>query len=275
MVNKEYKYSISICYTPNELTNEFKLPNFTNTDDTEIRVVINDEEIVSDSYTIDNNKIIFENYYINGDIVKIYCDIVSKTPKTIISNNPKNIRSLFNTNNTDNTMYENTHYNLKLFLKDELIETEFTTKLKSLYSDISSVRRDTGSFLNEISDKDILKFLYENTIAIEEIVSDLEEKGSDVTATDRDKVLWVRYKTDLDLLYVQYLNINNRYGTQSKKVGPIDIEKTTKLPYLDKLLKGIQDKFDEVNNKFIEINIASSFVKAGNTQYPLSERNSF
>lgn len=269
-------YEIGLCYVPNSDTNTVKLPNFNQNDNIEeCEVTINDEILHSSSYEIKDNLIVFKQYYDGNYSIKVKCKITTKGKKIIVANNNKNTRAMFTRNLENNSIYENTIYYLNLLLNGESFETKFISKLNPLYCDIKTIRTDDGLFIQDISDDDIIKFLYDNSVKVEEKAETVMEKDTTKEITDDQKRLWVRYRTDLDLLIRKYIDINNKYGTKNKKVGPIEIEDTTKLPYLDKLLEEYKAKLQEAENAFTENVIASNFVKAGNTLYPLNSRVGF
>lgn len=135
---------------------------------------------------------------------------------------------------------------------------------------------DTGDILSSVADEIILRIIYMNSKeGIELYESTIDDNTTDITYP---KVLnsWVRYKTDMDLIHAAYLTISGKYGTVAKKIGPIDISQTIKLPYINEMLSRFKDKFEQIQSSLTSSTATPlSAVKAGDKDYPISERMSF
>ena len=106
-----------------------------------------------------------------------------------------------------------------------------------------------------------------------ELIDDLKEKdienvsyitaGGEYASAYRAVKNWVKFKTEIDLIYARYLGISYNYGSIKKEIGDIHVEKSTKLPDLDNLLDRLKGWFEEADKEIKGINSVATFVKAG------------
>jgi hypothetical protein len=86
---------------------------------------------------------------------------------------------------------------------------------------------------------------------------------------------WVRYKTCVDLIYAIYLEISGNAGRQMKIIGPMQVDKEIKIPYINDMLKKFQKALDDADVKLREAQRVLAFVKAGTSYtFPQSGRGS-
>ena len=173
----------------------------------------------------------------------------------------------------------NQKYMFHVRLGREKRKIAFTSRFSPSYVSSKKVRTDTGDLLAGVGEEQINYMIYQNSKEFDLSLADAQDNDVDLTEVNIDNVRmnWVRYKTILDLIHAAYLTISGAYGTVEKKIGPIDVAKTVKLPLLASMTKKFQDLFDSYDQQLHEAaatNIA--FIKAGDDYaFPLAERRSF
>ena len=273
-------------YIAKENQTEFKL-NISITED--LLVHLNGSLIDSnDYYLIDTqtNTVFFNKPLEKGDSL-VFEQALSMNSENIISYNSSNSVSLFYKYGSVEKLLNNNLYTVTIPLKNKSIKEikwSFSTKLSPFISKISTIRRDTGELLEHVTDEIISKVIYSNSQEAVDLYQEYLDSDSntssvktvDLTSLPKYVKSWVRYKTDIDLVYAAYLTIAGKYGSIVKKIGYLDIENSVKKPDLDAMLSLFQKKFDAVDEQLNNSSTAvNNCVKAGNTSYPINERNSF
>lgn len=241
----------------------------------------------------DNGKIIFNRKISEGDII------------SIISNREvENIQIMsFGKRDTTNALYKkyssiqklnfNNRYRIHLKVNDKDIDWQFITKLTPMFTTVKKIQEDIGEFIQGFTEEYIMSIIHRNSW---EIVNRINESLEDdeasenmiiedsvnpdtttneYTSPNRTVSKWVRIKTEIDLIYARYYGISYNYGSVSKTIGDITIEKSTKLPYIDELLKRLKQELEDVEEAiFGGINFIGSAVK-GSVNYQYSERGTF
>lgn len=269
-----FKYEIGLCYIPIKDKEYINLPNIKDGTITDVIVTINDAVLSYDQYVLDDNKLIFVSKIQQDDVIKLKCTVSFNSRKVVIGNNPNNTKAIIVRKKDKQTLYKNTRYNLNLFINGENFENNFVTELDPLYCDIKTIKLDCNDFSSSINDDDIITLLYRNSIEIRDRKEETDQDTSSKISID-EKYLqpWVRYKTDIDVLYRHYIHLCNKYGTKSKETLPIKIEDTTKLPDLKDLLSRYKKALEDIESNFYESNNVTTTVRAGKTaQYPLDSR---
>lgn len=229
-------------------------------------------------YEISENKIQIENGVDN--VYHIVYNHECKKNKEIISDNP-NKDSFYKTYGDKNTLYSNNVYTAYLNLDGVEYNNVFTSKIEPLYSSVEKIKNDIGSVIDDIGDIEILKKIYYNSKSALYLYTRSEEEDIDLDEIEVTFAIkeYVRYKTDLDIINSVYLKIANEYGSIKKNISNVTIEYTRNLPSIRDMMKYYEDKIKEyediiTNNN--SKNIATGFIRAGNTSYPISAtRNSF
>ena len=269
-----FKYELGLCYIPIKDKEYIDLPNIKDGTITDVIVTINDGVLSSDQYKIEDNKLIFVSKIQQDNVIKFKCTVSFNNRKVIIANNPNNTKALIVRKKDKQTLYKNTRYNLNLLINGEVFDNNFTTQLDPLYCDVKTIRLDCNDFSSSINDDDIITLLYRNSIEIRDRKEETDQSTSSKISID-EKYLqpWVRYKTDIDILYRHYIYLCNKYGTKTKETLPIKIEDTTKLPELEDLLSRYKRALEDIENNFYSYDNIATAVKAGKTaQYPLDSR---
>lgn len=232
-------------------------------------VVVGDGELYS---VVDKKTILILNKYIDKEY-DIFYTYTCDEDVSVITNIPK-YKSLYKTYSSDATLLNSNIYDVNLEIKDKIYKKEFHTKFNPLYSSVDKIRQDTGDLLDNIPNLEIQKFIFQNSLAVLEIVGSEDDEEVEVTSQMKE---YVRYKTDLDLVNSVYLTISGRYGMVRKDISSLKIEYEYKLPELDKMIQYFKAKVDELREDIAGATLAiASFTKASGTEYPISEsRNSF
>ena len=165
----------------------------------------------------------------------------------------------------------NKEYICNLNILNEEYKFKFYTKIDSIFGTVADVRVECGEFISEIKDIDIIKKLYEySLIALEEYESEFENG-----VPNRYISKWVKIKTAIDFINTAYLNIAKNIGSNQKTVGDISVSKSSKLPYLTEILRKLKEDLEDIEDYFDGEDRCESVVRAGQTEYPISERVSF
>lgn len=241
----------------------------------------------------DNGKIIFNRKISEGDIV------------SIISNNEvENIQVVsFGKRDTTNALYKkytsvqklnfNNRYKIHIKVNDKDIDWQFVTKLTPMFCTVKKIQEDIGEFIQGFTEEYIMSIIHRNSWEIINRINEALEDDdasenmtientitpdtdtNEYTSPNRTVSKWVRIKTEIDLIYARYYGISYNYGSVTKTIGDITIEKSTKLPYIDELLKRLNNDLENTEEAiFGGINFIGSAVK-GSTNYQYSERGTF
>ena len=241
----------------------------------------------------DNGKIIFNRKISEGDII------------SIISNNEvENIQVIsFGRRDTTNALYKkytsvqklnfNNRYKIHIKINDKDIDWQFTTKLTPMFCTVKKIQEDIGEFIQGFTEEYIMSVIHNNSWEIINRINEaLEDDDASENMTIEDTIVpntetneyispnrnvskWVKIKTEIDLIYARYYGISYNYGSVTKTIGDITIQKSTKLPYIDELLKRLNGELENVEEViFGGINFIGSAVK-GSINYQYSERGTF
>ena len=234
----------------------------------EFIVKLNGEELknMQDYYTTDS-KIIFNNPLSKGDKIEIYDSILNSVK--VVTKNSYNKNALFTVFDSYMHFKYNHTYQFSLPIKDQIFSTEFSTKYDPFYTTIKKIRMDTGDLLNLVPDGQIAALIYQYSKEVQETLGD----DTDEIPVYASNV--VRYKTDIDLCWAIYLSISGKYGVKNKKIGSIEIEKNTKVPYIDTMVKRFRELLAENEELLNKEDTILSFVKAKSTEYTVPNRGVF
>ena len=241
----------------------------------------------------DNGKIIFNWKISEGDII------------SIISNNEvENIQVIsFGRRDPTNALYKkytsvqklnfNNRYKIHIKINNKDIDWQFTTKLTPMFCTVKKIQEDIGEFIQGFTEEYIISVIHNNSWEIINRINEaLENDDASENMTIEDTIVpntetneyispnrnvskWVKIKTEIDLIYARYYGISYNYGSVTKTIGDITIQKSTKLPYIDELLKRLNDELENAEEAiFGGINFIGSAVK-GSVNYQYSERGTF
>ena len=229
----------------------------------------------------DTGKVIFNNPLNENDMVSIVSNVASKriNLEIISSGKADKPNALYKKYGTVKRLKENNKYEIQICIDKDIYKWNFVSKLNPLFVSSKKIWEDIGEFIEGFTEEYINSMLYRNSVEVIELIDELAngddavenvtyEKDTDgnYTTTSRAIKNWVKYKTELQLVMARYYGISYRYGSVKKSIGDIAIEKSTKLPYIDNLLDGLKDQFEEADNAIRGINIVASGVK-GITNY--------
>lgn len=170
----------------------------------------------------------------------------------------------------------NQSYGIKIKLKNKLIEWGFTSKYSPLATTVKKVRSAAGGVLDKMTDEQISYMIYQNSKAIELLLTDNDKADElDDSTLSYYKINWTLYKTCIDLIMAVYLTMSGQVGSVSKTIGPVTVDRTYKIPFIQDMLGRFQKTFDQYDGYLKQNNMTNIFVKAGTTTYPVSQRRSF
>lgn len=225
----------------------------------------------------DTGKVIFNNPLNENDMVSIISNIASKriNLEIISSGKADKPNALYKKYGTVKRLKENNKYEIQICIDKDIYKWNFISKLNPLFVSSKKIWEDIGEFIEGFTEEYINSMIYRNSVEVIELIDELAnsddaienvtyEKDADgnYTTTSRAIKNWVKYKTELQLVMARYYGISYKYGSVRKEIGDISIEKSTKLPYIDNLLDGLKDQFEEADNAIRGINIVASGVKA-------------
>jgi hypothetical protein len=178
----------------------------------------------------------------------------------------------------------NNRYKVRITIDNEPIEWGFSTVLTPYWTTIKKIQEDIGEFIPGFTDEYIASMIHRNSLELLQRIQEAEETNQDglnesaVEATtpnadgeyeNKSRLVnnWVRYKTEIDLIYARYFGISFKYGTKEKSIGDIKIRDERKLPYIDNLLDKLNGYLKDAENAiFGSMNFAAVFQK-GKTNY--------
>ena len=181
----------------------------------------------------------------------------------------------------------NNRYKVRIVIDNNPIEWNFSSVLTPYWTTVKKIQEDIGEFIPGFTDEYIVSMIHRNSWELLKRIQEASEASSDglsetaeeSTEANADKEYesksravnnWVRYKTEIDLIYARYFGISFQYGTKEKSIGDIKIRNERKLPYIDNLLEKLNRYLKDAENAiFGSMNIAMSYQK-GSTKYDYS-----
>lgn len=228
----------------------------------------------------DTGKVIFNNTLNKGDIVSIISNVTSnKISLEVVSpGRADKPNALYKKYGTVDRFKLNNKYEVHICLDKEIFKWNFVSKLSPFLVSIKKIWEDIGEFIEGFTDEFIASKIYQNSVGVIELIDELAnqedaiknvtyEVKEDGTYTYSNRAVqnWVRYKTEIELVMARYYGISLRYGSTTKQIGDISIEKSVKLPYIDNLLDRLKDQYQEADDVIRGINTVAYGVKAGTT----------
>jgi hypothetical protein len=173
----------------------------------------------------------------------------------------------------------NQQYTLGINLLDKEYGFKFTSKYSPLYSTIKLIRNDLQDIIENVPDDTINFTIWQNSLLAQEIASSNTNSTTnaltDEVATTPAKY-FVRYQTEIDLVYAIYLAISGKASKSVNKLGNIQFELDYTLPDVKTMLDELKKKLAQYERALSGIGAkGSGFLKAGNTSYPVNDRRSF
>lgn len=240
----------------------------------------------------DNGKVIFIKELLEGDNVSIVSNIEAKNIKVMSFGSRDTTNALFKKFTSEPKLKFNNRYKVHITVNGQDIDWQFVTKLTPMFCTTKKILEDIGEFIQGFTEEYISSMIHRNSW---EIVNRINEALEDTEISENMSIedtiapnseeeyvspnklvsKWVRIKTEIDLIYARYYGISYNYGSAKKAIGDISIEKSTKLPYIDELLKRLKGELENTEEAiFGGINFIGGFVK-GITNYQYSERGTF
>lgn len=224
-------------------------------------------------YTISEGILNFVNPLEVGDKIIIKASILDNVK--IVTKNSYSKDALFKVFSSDIKFKSNNRYNFILNINSEDFSSSFSTKYDPFYCNVKTIRTDTGDLLNNVTDEQIAKVIYNNSKEALERLETLDEMPEKTPTYAKN---YVRYKTDIDFCYSIYLSMSGKIGSFSKTIGDIKIDTTYKIPYLGDMLSRFKELLapnQDILNNGLSGSASVSFVRAQKTQYPVSNRGVF
>ena len=217
------------------------------------------------------------------DLLNVLITKESNTLSVLTSANVNKPNTLFNKyqpKDATGKLLQNNRYLIHLNIDGEIIESSFRTKPNPMFATVKQIKEDIGEFIPDYTDEYIESVIYQKSMNVIDLIDTLKNQDDPIenvtydteagtgTYITSDKAVknWVRYATDIQLIYAKYFGISYNYGSIKKTIGDITVERNTKLPYIDQLLDWLKKAFDEADAIIRGINVVASFVKA-KTQY--------
>ena len=232
---------------------------------------------LNQDYIINNNNIILNEYPNNNSIIELVSNI--DTNSTIINPGKVNKNNIYSRYNSSVILNENNKYTVNIAIDKDNYIWNFSSKRNPMFSSVKQILQDIGEFIEGFSNEYIEDVIYKNSVAVIDLINELanlDDPIENVTYDiDSDGIYssnysavknWVRYKSDIDLVKARYFGISYRYGSITKEIGDIKIDRSVKLPYINNLLDLLEDQYDEADAKIRGINKVASAVK-GETNY--------
>ena len=228
----------------------------------------------------DTGKVIFNTPLAQGDIVSVVSTIASNriNLEIISSGRADKPTALYRKFGTVKRLMPNNKYEIQFCIRKEIFKWNFISKLNPLFTSSKKIWEDIGEFIEGFTEEYINSMIYRNSVAVIELIDELAQQDEAIenvtyeidndgnyTTNYRAVKNWVRFKTEIDLIYARYYGISYRYGSIKKQVGDIAIEKDVKLPLLDELLRRLEDQFEEADKTINGFNIVASSVKGINS----------
>lgn len=240
-------------------------------------IFLNNNILTQDKdYLVQDDEVIFNTNLNESDEIKLNYNIKTNAP--VIGYGSKN-SGVINKFNSNVKLAENNKYFINISIDKDNYSWTFNSKRNPMFSDYKKILGDIGEFIEGFTEEYINDKIYENSLAVIDLIDTLAnqddsitnvtyEKDDDGMYTTKYKAVnnWVRYKTDIDLTLARYFGISYRYGSVTKEIGDIKIEKNTKLPYIDNLLDALKGKFQAADDIINGTNKVKSAVK-GATNY--------
>lgn len=228
----------------------------------------------------DTGRVIFNSPLTAGDTVAMISTVATNriSMEVVSPGRSDKPTALFRKYGTAVRFKPNNKYTVSLMIDKEPITWSFISHLNPMFCTSRKIWEDIGEFIEGFTEEYINSMIFRNSnevIAlidelasqddpVENVTYSIDPETGDYIADNKAIKDWVKYKTEIDLVYARYYGISYRYGSVRKEVGDISIEKSTKLPYLDQLLDRLKDYFDEADKVIRGLNTVASAVKAIN-----------
>ncbi len=224
----------------------------------------------------DTGKVIFYAPLNEGDVFTIITNVASTSIslEIVSSGRADKPNALYKKYGTVERLKKNNKYEVQICLSKEIFKWSFISKLNPMFIASKKIWEDIGEFIEGFTEEYINAMIYRSSIEVIELIDELAalddavenvtystDDDGNYTTTHRAIKNWVKYKTEKNLILARYYGISYRYGTIKKEIGDISIERNVKLPYVNTLLRAIEDQLEEADNVIRGTNIVAYGVK--------------
>lgn len=279
------QYQITEIHTASSGNNIFPY-NYPYSNNDRIQVSINNNSVESSITEDEEGTINIElddgTLIEDGDQVNILITKESNVLNILTNANINRPNTLFNKYQPADAvgkLMPNNKYIMHVNIDGEIFEDTFRSRLTPMFCTVKQIREDIGEFIPDYTDEYIESIIYQKSVEVIDLIDELANKDDPITnvtyelgqdgfySTKYKPVKnWVRYATDIQLIYAKYFGISYNYGSIKKEIGDIKIERNTKLPYIDNLLDWLKKAFDEADAYIRGNNIAMAATR-GKDQY--------
>lgn len=187
--------------------------------------------------------------------------------------NQKNV--MFTINGKEDQLTVNHRYLVHFKpMHQEAIELAFMTPLSPMLTNVKRIRMDTGGMLNDMSDEEIARHIYENSQEVQHLRGDSDDDDEEIDY-DHYMAVWVRYKTDCDLVQAAYITRSVQAGLEEKRIGETSINREVTLPVLEDMIKRFERKMEEAEAILRNVTTPVAAFQKASTNYTYPERGSF
>lgn len=224
----------------------------------------------------DTGKVIFYNPLNAGDLVSVITNITSDniSLEIVSSGRADKPNALYKKYGTVERFKQNNKYEVQICISKEIYKWHFVSKLNPMFITSKKIWEDIGEFIEGFTEEYINSMIYRNSIEVIELIDELAaqqeavenvtykiETDGTYTTTQRAIRNWVKFKTEIELIYARYYGMSYRNGSVKKQIGDISVERKVELPYISSLLKRAKDQLEEADKVIRGTNIVASAVK--------------
>lgn len=222
---------------------------------------------------INSHTIEFKEYLLLGDVILVSSgtnDLLENIDYTLVGNKKD---SLFKRYGKEQRLKYNHLYKVDIKLSGENYSFEFSSRYSPLYQKVKNIRMDLLDVIDNVTDEQINYTIWQNSILANEMAENEVDEDNPAFYVKQ----WVRYKTEIDIIYAIYLAISGKFGSVSKKLGAMTIDRKYRIPFLKDMLDELKDKLKPFEDKLMGVKVAGTPArKAGGNDYPIgNERRSF
>lgn len=234
--------------------------------------------VVGTEVVYENNKEVEKEYI---EVEPLNMDdylIVQTTTNMLVTGNYKNV--LFKQYGSDQRLLYNQRYTINIEDDPINVNLSFTSRYDPLYCSAKLVREDVSPVVT-LPEDDINFIIYTNSL---KILTETKGNGdlnydmptpyilSKPASIPYNIQMRVRYMSDIDILYAVYMKMTGQYGSFSKKLGNMSIDRQVRIPYLKDFLSVMRQKLAQYET----MRVASAVKGELFEPYPITpQRRSF
>lgn len=227
----------------------------------------------------DTGTIVFNKKLNVGDIVSIVSNIASTRLhlEVISQGRSDKPNALYKKYGTVKRLKPNNKYEVCICINKDIFKWNFVSKLNPMFVSSKKIWEDIGEFIEGFTEEYINSMIYRHSVEVIELIDELAnqedavtnvtyeiDEDGNYTTSNRTIKNWVKYKTEIALVMARYYGISLKYGTISKEVGDINIQRTVELPEIDALLSTLKGQLQQADDAIRGKNIVAYGVKGIN-----------